>query len=115
MPDTVVSVKPFGAIPISRNKGLTLGYWIDIIIWVENSHRGQKQMPKHPLSEMFHVRTLPQGSFLMSPLKNSFSYRIIIVWLCPAVAHSIMSHQTETSLGLVKITLIQTMTFLYDP
>lgn len=66
-------------------------------------------MSKHPLCEMFHVRlTVPQGSFLMSPLKNSFSYRSVIVWLCPAVAHSIMSHQTESSLGLVKITLIQT-------
>ncbi len=43
MPDTVVSVKlwPFGAIPISRNKGLALGYWIDIIIWVENSPRAK--------------------------------------------------------------------------
>lgn len=66
-------------------------------------------MSKHPLFEMFHVRlTVPQGSFLMSPLKNSFSHRSVIVWLCPAVAHSIMSHQTESSLGLVKITLIQT-------
>lgn len=48
MPDTVVSVKlwPFGAIPISRNKGLALGYWIDIIIWVENSHpRAKANVP----------------------------------------------------------------------